>query len=272
MRREMLLPAIQAVQGGRETEEDLAVIRKTKANAVAYHVSVTWANYGEQEMQRAGITQDDARHIMEDAAIAATRRFCPPDDTEEGNAIRIWHAYTNKVMVCQLKKAIEKANCVSRYMAQYLLRIKKYGLDLFSSPDDELCAALSTLSKVRYPQKTLERVRAYFSMPGLTEQVTEPAYRESEEAKAALEKLEERLGEEDYRLFREFYWEPGTTVNALQQKYGLNPLTIRKDLARIRSVAESILRNGRQKWETSFSRYAKSHDNFDELFQLVSEE
>lgn len=247
---------------------------RMKQNSKEHAINILYDRYGAEEMTSNGLTKDECEAVMDAAIVEAVSRFIYDDKVDENINYKKLLTYTHCYAMNELRRTIEKYNGVSKYMAGYLLHIKKLKLDLWESSDEELIAALMTMKcHIRDFNRLLPNIRKYFSaqqsynmeQPEEKEPVRDEFYDEltpdeyddylqensnepvSDDCfedisyKIRAEKVRLIVGKKNYDMFCEYYLQGDKhpSIRMLSQKYELTPYFIKEKLRFVKNVFRS---------------------------------
>ncbi len=154
------------------------------------------------------------------------------NDQNKGRIIKFLHIHVKSA----LKRFVEKENGVySKYYAWLYVHMRKKGLDLWTSPDEELAISIQECGSCKKPLRTLEKLRKYYAQRH--EDNTVPienldSYHQYDvtddvEFRVILGEFKKYVGELRYKLFYDYFVDPTKyTYKSLGIKYGILPYKV----------------------------------------------
>jgi hypothetical protein len=265
-----------------EAWEAFLRIRKGAKDSFMYRL---YGVYGAEEMSNNGLTEEECVAVMDAAMVEAVQRFEYDEEISEDENFKKLCAYTTWYLSNDLRRTIEKYNGVSKYMAGYLLRIKKLKLDLWESSDEELIDALMSMkSKIKDFKRLLANIREYFGTQQSYsaentqhEHYEEPVQEDPFEDVAyrvRAEKVKKIVGEKNYRIFYEYYLQDAKHIPLveLSQRYDMSVDRIKIRLDYVKNVYREEYADEAKmfasKEEQSFLG-KHSHESIEEIFEIL---
>ena len=126
---------------------------------VNWNISRLHKVYGATELTQHGYEIEDIEADCFMGFVKALERFNYDNSIDEKQNAKKFLTCVNLNMSSSIKRAVEELNGVSEYYCARLMNIKKAGLDLYDSPDDELA---ELFSDYKDPYKLIDKLRLIF--------------------------------------------------------------------------------------------------------------
>ena len=214
-----------------------------------------YSTYGAMEMKYIGIEMEDLINQAFLEIYFAAKKFRFNKDGRNWDAeheFKAFYSYIYTSVSGNLKHWIENQNDYSHYYSCYLLRIKKSGLDLYKSDDEDLIKVIQFKDpsrEVRNPEYLLKKLRAMFSDKKInyTECIKEIEGSFNKEMETAryeslISQLRDKLTYLESEILMDYFInENVTSIKDVADKYRLSIRNVNIIIQKIRKVAAGFL-------------------------------
>lgn len=241
---------LQRLKAGEE--EEWEILTKMMAPRIKGAKKNTLEWYGREEMNAKGLPEEEVDAIIRAGMWEAVSRYTPDDKLTRNGEYRRLKSYVGLYIVNYVRRAVEVANGVSKYMAANLLYLKKRSIDLWESPEEDIIACLAGCSQCRDGHASAEvlmlSMRDYYgkliagstTLDNIPDTPVDGGITDTDFL-MTLDLLYKRIGDKKaIEIFKRYFLENETNIRALSIEFQMDLRNVRRLIDITRDMAKEV--------------------------------